>query len=59
MVSPELFRKQLAKRRRTLSMAKIAEELGVTRQAVYLWLDGTNEPPSTVRLLAEKLWSRK
>ena len=46
------FKRYLTSRKAKGSMASIARDLGVTRQAVKQWVDGDTEPSKLVLLVA-------
>jgi hypothetical protein len=54
MFTPQQFVSRLKSDSRPKSI--IAQELGVTRQVVYLWISGKSRPSGPVLVLAELLW---
>lgn len=58
MLTTEQFTNWLRIRRGSAgksSLSAIGQELGVTRQAVHQWINGTATPSDTVLLLAERI----
>lgn len=55
MLTPEQFTNWLLIRRGSATLSRIGQELGVSRQAVHQWLNGSSIPSSTVLLLAERI----
>jgi transcriptional regulator with XRE-family HTH domain len=57
MLTRKQFVRLLATRRaQGETMDAISKQLGVTRQALYLWQAGTNDPPKPILLLAQAIW---
>ena len=53
------FVKLIARLRKTLSLAEIADRLGVKKQAVWNWANGRNGPSGPTVKLAESIWKEK
>jgi hypothetical protein len=59
MYTAEQFVKQLGRMRKSgRTLESIGEDLSVTRQAVFRWINGA-KPSKTVLMLAGMKWSRK